>query len=51
MLLTLLSNQGTVVSKLWIKVSGVWRQTVVWIKVSGVWKQSTPKIKIAGTWR
>jgi hypothetical protein len=51
MLLTLLSNQGTVANKLWIKVSGVWKQAVVWIKVSGVWKQSTPKIKIAGTWR
>ena len=51
MFLTLLSNQGTAVNNVWIKVSGIWKQAVAWTKVAGVWKQSAPKIKIAGTWK
>lgn len=51
MLLTLLSNQGTVANNIWIKVSGVWKQSVVWINVDSVWKQYSPKIKIAGIWK
>lgn len=54
MLLTILSNQGAgpaPSNKLWIKVSGVWREAVTWIKISGVWKQATPKIKVATVWR
>jgi hypothetical protein len=35
----------------WIKISGIWKQSVVWIKVSGTWKQSTPSIKISGIWK
>jgi hypothetical protein len=50
MLLTLLSNQGSK-NKLWIKISGTWREAITWIKISGIWKQADPKIKIAGTWR
>jgi hypothetical protein len=53
MLLTLLSN-GTpppISTRVWIKVGGVWKETITWIKVSGTWKQSTPKIKIAGIWQ
>jgi hypothetical protein len=53
MLLTLLSPSGppplnTVV---WLKVSGVWKQTTVWLKVAGVWKTCTPYIKVSGVWK
>lgn len=49
MFLTLLGSSGG--NKTWVKVGGLWRQSILWIKISGVWRQSTPKIKIAGTWR
>ena len=35
----------------WLKVSGVWKQTTPYIKVGGIWKEATPYIKIGGTWR
>lgn len=38
-------------TKIWLKVSGVWKETITWIKVSGVWKQTTPYIKVGGTWK
>jgi hypothetical protein len=38
-------------TKLWIKVSGVWKEVTPYIKVSGVWKTASPKIKVSGTWR
>jgi hypothetical protein len=38
-------------SIMWIKISGVWKQTTPFIKVSGVWKQATPYIKNGGIWK
>ena len=38
-------------NKLWIKVSGVWKECVTWIKVAGVWKEAEPKTKVAGIWK
>lgn len=45
--------QAVIVSnnRFWIKVGGVWKETVAWIKVSGVWKQATPYLKIGGIWK
>jgi len=42
---------GAAGNKLWLNVSGTWKQTTPWIKVGGVWKQANPKIKVSGTWR
>lgn len=39
------------VTKLWIKVSGVWREATTWINVSGTWKQATVFFKDSGTWK
>lgn len=53
-LLTLLTPQGAApppVTKIWIKVGGVWKLATPHIKVAGVWKQATPKIKASGTWK
>jgi hypothetical protein len=38
-------------NKMWVKVSGVWKEATTWIKVSGVWKTATPKIKDGGVWK
>jgi hypothetical protein len=38
-------------NKLWIKISGTWREAITWIKISGIWKQATPKTKVAGVWQ
>lgn len=38
-------------SKLWIKVSGSWKQATTWLKVSGTWKQTTVFFKNTGTWK
>lgn len=38
-------------TKVWIKVSGIWKESITWIKVNGTWKQSTPFIKVNGTWK
>jgi len=39
-------------SKLWIKVSGVWKEATPWIKVSGVWTQVTRVwFKDLGVWK
>ena len=46
--LSLLELLNTIV---WLKVSGVWKQTTPFIKISGVWKEATPFIKIGGSWR
>lgn len=53
MLLTLLSNQGAapINTIVWLKVSGVWKQTTVYLKVTGTWKNTTPYIKVSGNWK
>lgn len=38
-------------TKLWLKVSGVWKESTVWIKVSGVWKTATPFFKESSIWK
>lgn len=38
-------------TKVWIKISGVWKESITWIKVSGVWKRSTAFIKVSGDWK
>ena len=40
-----------VFTKVWLKVSGVWKETSVFIKNSGVWKNATTYIKISGIWK
>lgn len=45
------SVQLLIGTKIWLKVSSVWKETIPWIKDSGVWKQSTPYIKVGGTWK
>jgi hypothetical protein len=42
---------GTAITKIWIKVSGVWKETTPYLKVSGVWKTITPYIKVLGVWK
>jgi hypothetical protein len=39
------------VTKIWLKVSGVWKETTPYIKISGVWKLATPYIKVLGVWK
>ena len=54
MLTTILSNQGAAPPpsvKVWLKVSGVWRECTVHLKVSGVWKVATTKLKVSGVWK
>lgn len=53
MLLTLLSNQNTVplFTVKWIKVSGVWKQTIVFQNISSVWKAEKPFVKVSGIWK
>lgn len=43
-------GSSSLLSKFWLKVSGVWKECVTWLKVSGVWKVTSPKIKVSGTW-
>jgi len=38
-------------SKLWIRVSGVWKEATTHIKVAGTWKVTTVFIKDSGTWK
>ena len=54
MLTTILSNQGAAPPpsvKVWLKVSGVWKECTVHLKVSGVWKVATTKLKVSGVWK
>lgn len=54
MLLTLLSQQGpppAPSTKLWLRVGGVWKETIVYIRIGGVWRVATPAINVTGTWR
>jgi hypothetical protein len=53
MLLTLLQNNAppSITTKVWIKISGVWKLATIYIKVVGVWKIATPNIKVAGVWK
>ena len=39
------------ITKIWLKVAGVWKEAVAFVKVAGVWKTSTPSIKISGNWK
>lgn len=53
-LLTLLTQQGAAPPpgvKVWLKVSGVWKECTVHLKVSGVWKVATTKLNVGGTWK
>jgi hypothetical protein len=38
-------------SKLWIKVSGVWKDATTHINVAGTWKVATVFFKDSGTWK
>jgi hypothetical protein len=55
MLLTLLGPQGTpppvTAVKVWLNVSGVWKECVVWINVGGTWKTVTTWLNVGGTWK
>jgi len=47
-----ISNPATTYdSKIWVRVSGVWRQAVPYVKVSGAWQVSKPKFNDADTWK
>jgi len=37
--------------KVWLKVSGVWKECTVWLKVAGTWKTTTPFLNVGGTWK
>jgi hypothetical protein len=53
-LLTLLQTGGTPPSptkKIWLKVSGTWKEATPYIKISGTWKIATPYINVSGTWK
>jgi hypothetical protein len=39
------------VTKIWIKVSGVWKESTPYLKVSSVWKAIIPYIKVSGVWK
>jgi hypothetical protein len=41
----------SIITKIWIKISGVWKQSTPYLKVSGVWKTITPYIKVSGVWK
>jgi hypothetical protein len=34
-----------------VKVAGVWKQSLAWIKVAGVWKIAFPKINKNNIWK
>jgi hypothetical protein len=38
-------------TKIWLNVSGVWKECVVWLNVSGTWKIVTPYLNVGGTWK
>lgn len=38
-------------TKVWLRVAGVWRETIPWIKIAGVWKQATTYIRVNGVWK
>lgn len=44
-------ESSSIFTKVWLKVSGVWKETSVFIKNSGVWKSATTYIKISGDWK
>jgi hypothetical protein len=37
--------------KIYVKVSGAWKQAIAWVKVSGVWKQAVAYVKVSGAWK
>jgi len=39
------------ITKIWIKISGVWKEATPHIKIAGVWKLATPYIKVLGNWK
>jgi len=49
--LGLLPIQASTTQKIWLKISGVWKQVSLYLKLSGVWKAVTPYIKIGGVWK
>lgn len=44
-------TQSGIFTKVWLKVSGVWKETTVYIKISGVWKTATTYLKVSGIWK
>lgn len=38
-------------SKVWLKVSGDWKQATPWVNVASTWKVAEAKIRVGGTWR
>lgn len=43
--------ESGIFTKIWLKVSGVWKETTVYIKNSGIWKTATPYINITNIWK
>jgi hypothetical protein len=41
----------TFTQKIYVKVSGAWKQAIAWVKVSGVWKQAIAYVKASGAWK
>jgi hypothetical protein len=44
-------ESGGIFTKVWLKVSGVWKETTVYIKNSGIWKTATTYINITNIWK
>ena len=40
-----------IVSKLHIKIDGVWKEATPYIKADGAWKEVTPYLKVNGVWK
>ena len=37
--------------KIYVKVSGAWKNATPYVRVSGVWKIANPSVKISGVWK
>lgn len=37
--------------KVWLNVSGTWKECVVWLNVGGTWKTVTTWLNVGGTWK
>lgn len=44
-------GQAEAIEKLWVRVSGVWKQASAFIRIAGVWKAATPFIRVSGVWK
>lgn len=45
------SYASAIVTKVWIKVAGIWKEAIPWIRVNGVWKTAVPYIKVNDIWK